>query len=162
MNAQHTRSYLTIAAAIIVAGVLISATLFLSVDASVKTTTITITETQTAPSHLYQLEFSQESNCFNDSWRVPWAVMLDNQISVQPSNATLPLSSTNTYLTSESNYSAIWFSVPNGTYSYTILPSYPLGSTQSGNVTVDGSNLKIAVFAFLESAGCSTTTTGTE
>ena len=52
---------------------------------------------------------------------------LDNQSVVQPSNATPPLSYANTHLTSSGNYSAIWFSFPNGTYGYTILPKNIFG-----------------------------------
>jgi hypothetical protein len=84
---------------------------------------------------------------------------LGNQTIVQPSNATLPLSYDGSHLTGESNYSTIWFSLPNGTYSYTIIPNDPLGSPQSGNVTVDGSNFVVQVYAFGEAMGCTTTST---
>ena len=103
------------------------------------------------------MEFVQESGCPYGSWLVPWGVMLDNQVAVQPSNATLPTSSNGARLTGDSNYSTIWFSLPNGTYSYTILPDDPLGSHQSGNITVDGSNLMIQVYAFITEIGCSST-----
>jgi hypothetical protein len=72
---------------------------------------------------LYQLEFVQESNCPYGSWLFPWAVVLNNStMVVQPSNATLPLTYSGTHLTSNSNYSTIWFSVPDGTFNYSVLP----------------------------------------
>jgi hypothetical protein len=105
------------------------------------------------------VEFLQESNCFYGSWLLPWAVMLDGQTIVQPSNATLPISYNGTRLTGDSIYSTISFSLPDGTYSYTILPNDPLGSPQSGNVTVDGSDVEVQVYAFVTAMGCSTTST---
>jgi hypothetical protein len=86
-------------------------------------------------------------------------VTVGNQTIVQPSNATLPLSYNGSHLTGESNYSAIRFSLPNGTYSYTIIPHDPLGSAQAGNVTVDGSNVVVQVYAFITAMGCSSSTT---
>lgn len=130
-------------------------------------TSRTVTETTTitsAPasgsgtSQLYQVKFSEESNCFYGSWFTPWGVDLDGQTVVQPSNATLPLSFNGGPFTGDSNYSAIWFSLPNGTYSYTILPDDPLGSHQSGNVTVDDAGVTVQVYAFITAMGCSSTT----
>lgn len=115
--------------------------------------------TSTLTSHQYQLEFIQESNCPYGSWLVPWAVMIDHQTVTQPSNATLPLSYGTSRLTSNSTYSTIWFSLPNGTYTYSILPKNIFGQDQTGNVTVDGSDLQISVIAFVEPFGCSTTST---
>ena len=108
---------------------------------------------------LHRVEFLQESNCPYGVWLVPWAVVLDNQTVVQPSNATLPLSYNTSHLTYDSNYSAIWFSLPDGTYSYTILPKNFYGLEQSGNVTVDGSDVVVQVSAFVTAMGCSSTTT---
>lgn len=111
----------------------------------------------TETSHLYQLEFLQESNSPYESLLIPWAVVLDGEMVVQPSDATMPASGTTDelYITSNSSYSAIWFSVPNGTYSYSILPVFSLGSEQSGNVTIDGSNVQVQVYAFVRAMGCS-------
>jgi len=110
---------------------------------------------------LYQLEFIQESNCPYGSWLLPWAVMLDtNTVVVQPSNATLPVSYAGAHLTSDTNYSTIWFSVPNGTYDYTILPSNISGVEQNGTATVSGGNVQVQVSAFITAMGCSTTSTG--
>jgi len=115
--------------------------------------------TSTLTSHLYQVEFIQESNCPYGSWLIPWGVVMNHQTVVQPSNATLPLSYAANRLTDNSTYSTIWVSLPNGTYTYSILPNDPLGSEQSGNVTVEGSNVVVQVYAFVTSMGCSSTTT---
>jgi hypothetical protein len=113
-------------------------------------------------SQLYQLEFVQESNCAYGSWLFPWAVVLDNStVVVQPSNATLPLTYSGTHLTSDSNYSTIVFSVPNGTYNYTIVPNDPFNPEQSGNVTVAGSDVQVEVGEYITAMGCSSTTTST-
>lgn len=114
-------------------------------------------------SQLYQLEFVQESNCYYGSWLFPWAVVLDNNtVVVQPSNATLPVTyGEGSLLTSDSNYSTIVFSVPNGTYTYAILPKDPFNGEQSGNVTVDGTDVQVQVGQFITAMGCSSTTTTT-
>jgi hypothetical protein len=173
LNTQTTRSYLVIPSAIIIAGVLISASLFF-VFAGTKTTvtvtntasggtettdtsTVTETVTQTGASRLYDVEFVQESNCYYASWVAPWAVVVDGQTVLQPSNATLPLSSNEFHFTADSNYSTISFSLPNGTYRYDILPDDPLGSRQSGNITVDGSDVEVQVYAFIMAEDCSST-----
>ena len=163
MNSPSARNFSRLAVAIIVAGVVIGAGIFAS---SYLGTSRTVTETTTVTStfattsgtpQLYQLEFSQESNCPYGSWLIPWAVVLNGQTVVQPSNATLPLSSNGAHLTGDSNYSTILFSLPNGTYNYTILPDNPLGSAQSGNVTIDGSGVVVQVYAFITAMGCSST-----
>ena len=87
----------------------------------------------------------------------PWGVTVGSQTIVLPSNATLPLSYNGSHRSGESNYSAIWFSLPDGTYSYKIIPDDPLGAHQSGNVTVDGSDLVVQVYAFIQAQGCSST-----
>lgn len=114
-------------------------------------------------SQLYQLEFVQESNCYYGSWLFPWAVVLDNNtVVVQPSNATFPVTyGEGSLLTSDSNYSTIVFSVPNGTYTYAILPKDPFNGEQSGNVTVDGTDVQVQVGQFITAMGCSSTTTAT-
>ena len=115
--------------------------------------------TSTLTSHLYQLEFIQESNCHYGSWLVPWAVVINHLTVVQPSNATLPLTYAASRLTSNSTYSTIWFSLPNGIYTYSILPNNFSGQEQSGNVTIDGSDVVVQVFAFITAMGCSSTAT---
>jgi hypothetical protein len=120
-------------------------------------TNSTINET----SKLYQLEFVQDSNCGYASYHLPWGVVLDNSTTVvQPSNASLPLAydSQTSVSHSDSNYSTITFSVPNGTYSYTIIPKDPFNRIQSGNVTVDGSDAQVEVWEFVTAMGCTTST----
>jgi len=166
LAATSARSYTFIAIAIVIAGILIAASLFVAVGTPTKTTTITSTATSVSTttqaegsSRLYQVEFSQESNCPYGVWVVPWAVVLNNQTIVQPSNATLPLlrSTNGTSDDFDINYSAIWFSLPNGTYSYTIFPKNFYGQEQSGNVTIDRSDVVVQVSAFITAMGCSST-----
>jgi len=115
--------------------------------------------TSTSTSHLYQLEFIQESNCPYGSWLVPWAVVVNHQAVVQPSNATLPLSYAASRLTNINSSSTIWFSLPNGIYTYSILPNNFNGQEQSGNVTIDGNDNVVQVTVFITAMGCSSTTT---
>jgi len=106
-------------------------------------------------SHLYEVEFTQQGVCSPKVWAAPWAVVMDKQTIVQPSNATLPLSESSFQASpSFENYSAIWFSVPNGTYSYAILPQVALPQ-HSGSVTVDGKDTTVEV----QGAAISCTTT---
>ena len=107
---------------------------------------------------LYEVEFTQQQPCpYGGGWTYPWAVVLNDQTVVEPSNATLGVSE-GTIAHNDVNYSAIWFSLPNGTYSYTILPSTYF--EQSGNVTVADSGTVILVYPFLLAEGCSSTSTG--
>ena len=161
MVVAQPRDFTRLAIAIVIASVVIGggivASSYLGTSHTVTETTTSIL-TQTGASQLYQVEFLQESNCPYGSWLYPWGVPVGNQTIVQPSNATLPLSYNGSHLTGESNYSTIWFSLPNGTYSYTITPDDPLGSAQSGIVTVD-SNAVVLVYAFVTAMGCSSSTT---
>jgi hypothetical protein len=128
-----------------------------TVTISATTMTSSNSTTSSGMSSLYQLEFVQESYCPYGSWLYPWGVMLNGETLTQPSNATVPPSVTAMHITSDSNLSIISFSVPNGTYSYTILPKSSLG--QSSNVTIDGSNVEVQVYAFITAADCSSSTT---
>jgi hypothetical protein len=158
MSSQPARSYTRLAVSIVVAAVIVSASILAYPSFQ---TTVTKTLTVDGTSQLYQVEFVQESSCPYGSWLFPWGVMLGSQTVVQPSNATLPLSYSESHLTSNSSYSTIWFSLPNGTYSYTIIPNDPTGSAQSGNVTVDGTSVVVQVYAFVVSIGCSSSTSST-
>jgi hypothetical protein len=166
--AQDRRMYGRLAVSILVASLVIAAAIFASTFLAASRTVTEIvasTSSTTGTSQLYQLEFSQESNCFYGDWFVPWAVVLNGAMVVQPSNATVSPYTDGTGpgtgfgRTSDGNLSTIWFSLPNGTYSYKILPRYALGSEQSGNVTIDGSNVVVRVLAFIEAEGCSSTRT---
>jgi len=164
VSPQPPRSYTRLAISIVIAAVIVSASILAypsfqtKITKTVTTTIPATTSTGDGTSQLREVEFVQESNCPYGSWLFPWGVVLGSQTVVQPSNASLPLSYSGTHLTSNSNYSAIWFSLPNGTYSYTIIPDDPLGSHQSGNVTVDGSNVVVEVYAFVTAMGCSSST----
>ena len=72
----------------------------------------------------------------------------------------MPLSYSTSRLSSDSSYSTIVFSVPNGPYNYTVLPKNFYGVEQSGTVTVDGSNVEFQISAFVTAMGCTTTTSG--
>jgi hypothetical protein len=119
-------------------------------------------------SQLYQLEFVQDSNCPYGVWRLPWAVVLNNStIVVQPSSAPLSsltypgnysLSPEQQLAGSEGNYSTISFSVPNGTYDYTIVPKDPFNREQSGSVTINGGDAEVEVWEFVTAMGCTTST----
>ena len=100
MSGRPVRNFTRLAVAIVVAAIVISAAVlsYSSFQATVtktvvagtetiSTSTVITTVTQTGASQLYQVEFLQESNCFYGSWLLPWAVMLDGQTIVQPSNA---------------------------------------------------------------------------
>jgi hypothetical protein len=146
-------------AALLVLAILVGALAGYLIGTSNRSAT-TSTSSHESP-RLYQLGFIQESNCPYGSWLVPWAVLLNNHtVVVQPSNATLPLSYAGAHLTSDSNYSAIWFSVPNGSYGYTILPKNYQGVEQNGTVTVDGGNVQVQISAFVTAMGCTTTISG--
>ncbi len=109
------------------------------------TVTRTLTTTPTGASRLFEVEFIQQGVCSDpEVWLAPWAVSLNNVTIVRPSNATLPLSESSFGAgPSGENYSTISFSVPNGTYNYTVYPRSFLGET--GIVTVDGSDVLITV-----------------
>jgi hypothetical protein len=103
----------------------------------------------------YGVEFVQESNCQYESLVVPWGVVINESTVTQPSNATLPLSYAATSLSGNSSYSTIRFSLPDGTYTYSVIPSGFDGQEQTGNVTVDGSGLVVPVTEFITAMGCS-------
>jgi hypothetical protein len=155
MAVPASRNYTRLAVAIVIAIVVVGGAVVVSsyLGASRRVTT-------SGTSQPHRLEFVQESNCPYGSWLVPWAVVINHQTVVQPSNATLPLSYGSSRLTDNSTYSTIWYSLPNGTYNYSILPKNIFGQEQTGNVTVDGSNVVVQVTAFITSMGCSSTTTG--
>jgi hypothetical protein len=137
-------------------------TTLLSSVTSTQTSTLTqillssVVATQTGT--LYEVEFTQKQPCpYGGGWTYPWAVVLNNQTVVEPSNATLGVSE-GAIAHYDVNYSAIWFSLSNGTYSYKILPRTYFG--QSGNVTVADSGAVIQVYPFFLAEGCSSTSSG--
>jgi hypothetical protein len=145
-------------------GMLVLLTLGLGFGSVFFPRTVAQTSTQTT-SRLYQLEFVQVSSCPYGEWKLPWGVVLDNNtVEVQPSNAPVPLTwdgdSNYTVSGPYRNYTTISFSVPNGTYNYSILPTSPFGDTnQSGSVTVKGSDIQVEVSQFTPVMLCTTSTT---
>jgi hypothetical protein len=102
----------------------------------------------------YALAFSQEGVCSPPMYGAPWAVALNGRTTiVAPSSAALPLP--NTVIQGSAgdvNYSVIWFHVPNGVYTYVVMPTdfFP-----NGTVTVSGSDTIVSVIGpFI---GCTTT-----
>lgn len=90
---------------------------------------------------VYEVTFVQATSCGPPGeWGIPWAVTLDNQTEVQPSNATLPVT-THTKNTTNQSLTMISFSVRNGTYDYDVAPNVP--GPSPGMVTVDGSNVLV-------------------
>jgi len=117
----------------LVIGIAISSVPFPSSTASTRTVTVTSTG---GASLLYEIEFIQQGACSGGYWLAPWAVTLNKQTIVRPSGAKLPLSESGFQAQGNfENYSVISFSVPNGTYSYTVYPQNFLG--QTGNLTVN-------------------------
>jgi hypothetical protein len=111
-------------------------------------TTITTTSVSASTSaRFYEVAFTEQSNCSPPVWQAPWGVIIDGKTTiVQPSNTTLPLTN-NGFFSSPSygNYSVIWFSLPNGAYTYSVIPRGD-GSASSGNITVSGSDTTVQVY----------------
>jgi hypothetical protein len=124
----------------------------LEITGEVFTTTVTTTNAVTANQQttstsngLYRLTFNQTGYCSPPAYLAPWAVSLSNGVTIiQPPNATLPLSESGpfTFTASYKNYSMIAFSVPDGTYNFTLYPQVEFFH-QSGSVSVDGSDVTI-------------------
>ena len=94
----------------------------------------------------YELAFTQEGSCSPPVWVGPWEVVLNNATTmVKPPNATLPLPESYWGGTENQNYSEIWFSVPNGTYTYSVFPRTALH--QSGIISMVGSDQVVLVQA---------------
>ena len=94
---------------------------------------------------LYEVTFQQAGACSPTVFAAPWAVTMGGQTIAEPANTTLPISGGG-YTASPQfqSFSAIVFSVPNGTYQYNISPTGPFERT-SGSVMVNGTNVTVAV-----------------
>jgi hypothetical protein len=111
------------------------------------TTSTTKSDSNESVQRLYELEFIQKGQCSPQVWLAPWAVVLDNQTIVQPSNATLPsLGSGAVYSHAFENDSTITFSVPDGTYNYELFPQQG-GFGGNGSVTIDDSDASVQIYA---------------
>jgi hypothetical protein len=167
-SGRRNRSYATLAAAIVVAAVVIAATLSATLETNstvtktttqttttIETTTLLISSSQTGTTPLAnttcgpicEVTFQQVRYCgkFNI---LPWAVTLDGQTEVQPSNQSLPLpGNTFSTLVPNQNLTRMTFLVPLGSYNYTIEGGsgfngfYPT----SGAVQVNGSDVLVNV-----------------
>jgi len=182
LSSQPVRSYLVIAAAIVIAGVLISASVFVAVGGAKTTTTtltsmttVTITVTSTVIStpinsteaRVYAVTFQQVRYCGQYNI-MPWAVTIGGLTQVQPPNHSLPLP-TNTFSTivPNQNLTHITFLVPPGVYNYTLSGGAPMGGElytgsgmTSGTVVVNGADVSVSVEVWL-SFTCTSTTTST-
>ena len=110
-------------------------------------TTVTMTATpHNSSSRLYQVMFNQTGACSPPFYLAPWSVTLGNETTIfGPANATLPLSNSHYEAAQQFKaYAVIAFSVPNGTYTYSVQPEF---LAQKGTVTVNGADLVVQVHA---------------
>jgi hypothetical protein len=146
-------------AAIIVAALIVSATVFLSLSpygfgpsrnvTEMVTTTATSTTTTTARAsmssiQLYEVIFNESALC--NSYADEWAVTLGNITLGQPSNMTFPLSRIGSFSPAGQMISKIVFTVPDGTYDFNVSKSadpFPA----NGTVNVSGSNVVVQIEA---------------
>ncbi|MDA4116485.1 MAG: hypothetical protein OK442_08020 [Thaumarchaeota archaeon] len=105
----------------------------------------TTTTSAAGGGRLYDVTFQQSGDCSPPLYVVPWSVTLGNVTIAQPSNATLPITSepSNPSQTNQS-LSTIVFSVPDGSYQYTISPKGTF-SSDYGSVTVNGAGVLVTV-----------------
>jgi hypothetical protein len=165
-----------IAAAIVTAGVLISASVFIAVgDAtrtvtdtsrvtltdtvtpalpSASTTTITSTDTVTTNSSVGDLVFRQYTPCPNIGYIAPWSVTLSNGQSVTADYGNYTVCCGG----SPGNPSIITFLVAKGNYSYSVIPTNLTPHT--GTVTVGNQEVVVTLDFHISSCGSSTTSTG--
>lgn len=115
----------------------------------------TLTTSAAGGTRLYDVTFQQAAYCSPPVYAAPWAVTLGNETVAQPSNATLPMTSGSSILNqNDPSLSTIVFSVPDGTYRYTISPSGEF-SSDSGSLTVNGTGVLVMVNG--PAIGCKTT-----
>lgn len=137
-------------------------------------TTRTVSESTKSVDHLFSLIFKQLNECpsntaLEDTWQIPWEVTLSNGMNAsQPPNEVNRVENvTLGYLgTTNSTYSMIVFSVPNGNYSYSIHPQGSGGMEPfEGRVMVNGQNVTVDTNFIPKSCGyliTSSTTTSTD
>lgn len=180
---RRSRSYMAVAAAIIVAAVIVSATILAtstfsatvtrtSTQTTTELTTLLVSSTNIATGtatnstgvRVYGVTFQQVRDCgqFNI---MPWAVTFNGLTEVEPSNQSLPLP-TNTFSTivPNQNLTRMTFSVPSGTYNYTVSGGAVGGGELypgSGTIHVDGSDVLVNVGVWLSITCTSSITTQT-
>ncbi len=170
MTTRPPRSYTALAIAIVVAALIIGSVAYLTVSPTNKTITKVVTFSRTTTSanstgvRAYDVTFQQVRYCgqFNI---VPWSVTLNGLTEVEPSNQSLPLP-TNTFSTivSNQNLTRIIFSVPPGTYNYTVSGGTPNGLggelyPRQGTIMVNELDIIVNVGVYLSITCTSTTTT---
>lgn len=105
------------------------------------------------PRTLFQVIFVQTPTCGDlNEYAIPWAVNLGNMTIVEPPNARLPDPSSELLQGGVKilNLTRITFSLPDGTYRYTVLPSGDFGVNLPGGnltsaVTVQGADIVVTV-----------------
>jgi hypothetical protein len=164
---ESAKSFTRVAVAVVIAAIVVSAaalsyasfestvtktevsvsTSTLNVFYTTTTTTTVVTSsnatTPLASGRLYEVVFKQSGACSPTAYAAPWSVTLGPWTVAEPSNASLPISTSNgsagPYYVNEST---IAFSVPNGDYQYRIAVGWGFGNP-TGNVTVDGSDITV-------------------
>jgi len=110
-----------------------------------------------AGGRLYEVIFKQTGDCTPTVYAEPWSVTLGPWTVAEPSNATLPISTTGgAYDPNLINESTIIFSVPDGQYPYSVdMGAWNIGNP-TGVVNVDGADVMVLVQGPLVS--CTVTT----
>jgi hypothetical protein len=123
-------------------------------DNAAVASSFTTTTSAAGGTRLYDVTFQQSGDCSPPVYVVPWSVTLGNVTIAQPSNATLPITSapSNSGQTNQT-LSTIVFSVPDGSYQYTISPKGTFASDY-GSVTVNGTSVLVTVYS--PAIGCKT------
>ena len=131
------------------AGVAIGSVLFPNKAATTQPTSTTNTS-----QIFYEVVFNDAGNCPPPPLTYPasWAVSLNNKTIVEPPSAGFPLPAYPELGPAFRNYSMITFSVPDGTYHYTVYPQTEF-YLQSGTVVVNGSDVVVPVEFSLEIGG---------
>ncbi len=142
MTTPPRRNYTRLAIAIVAASLIIGSITYLAIGPANETVTITSTASCDSSSILHCVVFQQLGACSNpEFWGEPWSVTIGNQTIAEPSTATLPVQGT---AGASNPNDTITFSVPNGTYSYTLGPGVYF-EPSSGVVHVNGSDVKVVV-----------------
>jgi hypothetical protein len=153
MEEKHPRRYIMISGSIVAAAFIIGASLFLALSfgyGTGRTPGATVTSTLTANPYngtrLYEVTFKQTGACGPPPvYAAPWSVTLGPWTLVEPQSAGLPVETlSGTASLAYADYSAIVFSVPAGSYPYSIAMGWPLGNP-SGVVTVTQSDVNVTV-----------------
>jgi hypothetical protein len=144
MTAAPARSFNRIAIAIVIAAVVIAAAIFAASSTSQTTTTLSPnpggSSTISANPRLYEVIFRQMGSCSPTFFVGPWSVTLGSQGTIaEPSNAILPVQGTASSLNPNDT---ITFSVPEGTYPYSVGPAVYF-QPSSGVVSVFGSDVTV-------------------